>query len=274
MADGTAGTSSYGGALPGTYASQREVLAAAGMGGAAGFSTAPAEAYVYMGPEYERMDLVPSPVSKSPAAADYQARKSALTAYRPVSYAVASFDMLSPQQRRQWSDLVAKNIGYEGSIERQRAMWQSATLRAAQLGQITQQPVSAWQLMQQDAEYEAGRRAASGGRGGGAYTGPVTQVRLTDPDTAMALVDQSLQSALGRGASQKEKQRFMEALRKYEMANPTVTTGDQTGSVTTGGSNAQVFAQRFAQSQEGSAEFAAATTFLDAFLGALGNPVQ
>lgn len=272
MANGTAGTSGYGGALPGTFVNQREVLAAGGMGGAAGFSTAPAEAYVYMGPDYERMDLVAAPVSKSPAAADYQARRSALTAYRPVSVAVASFDMLTPQQRKQWADLSKSYIGYDASIERQRSLWESTTLRAAQLGQITQQPISAWQLLQQDAEYEAGRRTAKGG--GGAYTGPVTQVRLTDPDTAMALIDQSLQGALGRSASQKEKQRFMSALREYEMQNPTVTTGDQTGSVTTGGSNAQVFAQRFAESQEGSAEFSAATTFLDAFLGALGNPVK
>jgi hypothetical protein len=272
MANGTAGISSYGGALPGTFVNQREIQARGGLGGAAGFSTAPVEAYVYLGPDYERMDLVDAPVSKSPAAGDYQARQSALTAYRPVSYAVAMFDMLTPQQRKQWSDLVAKNIGYEGSIERQRSLWESTTLRAAQLGQITQQPISAWQLMQQDAEYEAGRRAAKGS--GGAYTGPVTQVRLTDPDTAMALIDQSLQGALGRSASQKEKQRFMSALREYEMQNPTVTTGDKTGSVTTGGSNPQVFAQRFAQAQEGSAEFSTATTFLDAFLGALGNPVK
>lgn len=272
MANGTAGTSSYGGALPGTFVNQREIQAAAGMGGAAGFSTAPVEAYVYLGPEYERMDLVGAPVSKSPAAGDYQARQSALTAYRPVSYAVAMFDMLTPKQRGEWANLAKSYIGYDASIERQRSLWESTTLRAAQLGQITQQPISAWQLLQQDAEYESGRRASKGG--GGAYTGPVTQVRLTDPDTAMALIDQSLQGVLGRSASQKEKQRFMSALREYEMKNPTVTTGGQTGSVTTGGSNAQVFAQRFAQAQEGSAEFSAATTFLDAFLGALGNPVK
>jgi hypothetical protein len=272
LADGNAGVSQYSGAAPGTVVSSGELLARAGMGGAAGYATAPVNSYVYMGPEYERQDMVPPPVSRSPAAADYQSRRAALTGYRPIDVAVVSFDMFSPDQRRRWSKLAKDYVGYDVDTERERALWASFAERAGQVGQLTQQPVSPWALIEQSAAYESQRRGGSGG-GGGAYTGPVTQVRLTDPDTAMGLIDQSLQSALGRSASQKEKQNFMEALRKYEMANPTVTTGDQTGSVTTGGSNPQMFAQRFARAQEGSAEYEVATTYLDAFLGALGNPV-
>jgi hypothetical protein len=272
LSNGNAGVAQYSGAAPGTVLSRNELLARGGLGGAAGYAPPTVQDFVYLGPEYERMDLLPTPVSKSPAAADYQARQSALMGYRPINVAVAAFDMFTPEQRQRWAKLTEQYIGFSGSSERQQALWATFNARAAQVGQMTNQPVSAWQLIEQDAAYEKMRRAGRSGAGG-AYTGPVTQVRLTDPDTAMGLIDQSLQGALGRSASAQEKQRFLEALRKYEMANPTVTTGDQTGSVTTGGSNPQVFAQRFASAQEGAAEFKAATTFLDAFLGALGNPV-
>lgn len=110
--------------------------------------------------------------------------------------------------------------------------------------------------------------------GAGAYTGPVTQTRLTDPTTAESLLDTSLKNYLGRAATKKEKSEFVRALNKYEAENPTVTTPmGPGGSVTTGGAQPTVFAEQFAQAQEGAAEYGAATTYFDAFLGALGNPV-
>lgn len=113
-----------------------------------------------------------------------------------------------------------------------------------------------------------------GGGGGGGYAGPITQTRLTDPTTAEGLLDTSLKNYLGRAATKKEKSEFLRALNKYEAENPTVTTPmGPGGSVTTGGAQPTVFAEQFAQAQEGVAEYGAATTYFDAFLGALGNPV-
>lgn len=118
----------------------------------------------------------------------------------------------------------------------------------------------------------SGKKA--GGGGGGGYSGPVTQTRLTDPTTAESLLDTSLKNYLGRAATGKEKSEFLRALNRYEAENPTVTTPmGKGGSVTTGGAQPTVFAEKFAQAQEGAAEYGAATTYFDAFLGALGNPV-
>jgi len=114
----------------------------------------------------------------------------------------------------------------------------------------------------------------SGRGGGGGYSGPVTQTRLTDPTTAESLLNTSLKNYLGRAATGREKSEFLKALNRYEAQNPTVTTPmGPGGSVTTGGAQPTVFAEQFAQSQEGAAEYQAATTYLDAFLGSLGNPV-
>lgn len=118
------------------------------------------------------------------------------------------------------------------------------------------------------------KKKAGGGGGGGGYAGPVTQTRLTDPTTAESLLDTSLKNYLGRAATGKEKSEFLRALNRYEAENPTVTTPmGPGGSITTGGAQPTVFAEKFAQSQEGAAEYQAATTYLDSFLGALGNPV-
>lgn len=115
-------------------------------------------------------------------------------------------------------------------------------------------------------------RARQGGGGGG---GPsmTTQVRLSDPQTARGLLDQALAQALGRDASPVEQRRFLRALNRAEAQAPTVTRSMRTGAgasvVTTGGFNPSTFAQEYAEGMQGSAEFQAATTFLDAFMNAL-----
>lgn len=116
-------------------------------------------------------------------------------------------------------------------------------------------------------------RAASAGGGGGGGTSRSTQIRLTDPQGARALIDQALTQYLGRTATAKEQKAFLKALNVQEARNPTVTTvsrgGGGTTAVTTGGFNPSTFAQEYAQGMEGSAEFQAATTYLDAFIQAL-----
>jgi len=111
------------------------------------------------------------------------------------------------------------------------------------------------------------QQAAAGGGGGGPST--FRQVRLTDPQGARTLIDSALEQYLGRKATAKEQREFLKALNVQEARNPTVTTSGAGSSVTTGGFNPATFAEEYAQGMEGSAEFQAATTFLDSFINAL-----
>ena len=79
-----------------------------------------------------------------------------------------------------------------------------------------------------------------------------------------------------------EQAKFLKALNIEEKANPTITNqsgftsgGNTSQNVnTSGGSSSQDFADRFAKSQEGYAEYQTATTYLDAFIKALENPAR
>lgn len=112
-----------------------------------------------------------------------------------------------------------------------------------------------------------------GGKGGG---GPkVTKaIKLTDPQTAETLVDQALQQYLGRKASNQEVNAFRKALGAAERGAPTEVDVMGDTQVTSGGFNPAVFAQQYAEGMEGAAEYQAATTFLDAFIGAIGPRVE
>ena len=110
-----------------------------------------------------------------------------------------------------------------------------------------------------------------------------TQVNLTNPSQARGLVNNALSQYLGRTATDKEQQAFLAALQQQEKANPNVTTGSRsynsrgastgTSATQSGGIDPAQFAQEWAQSQEGSAEHMAATTYMDAFVNALGAGV-
>jgi len=115
---------------------------------------------------------------------------------------------------------------------------------------------------------EAGRQQAASATGVG---GPSRsqQVRLTDPQGARALINNALSQYLGREATAKEQQEFLSALNRQEARNPTVSVSSGGSTVTTGGFNPSTFAQEYAQGMGGSAEFQAATTYLDAFINAL-----
>lgn len=115
------------------------------------------------------------------------------------------------------------------------------------------------------------QRAAAGGGGGG--TSVTRQIRLSDPQTATALLDSALEKALGQTATRQQRQQFLEALNKQEAKNATITRTSRsaggTNVVTTGGFNPSTFAEDYAKGMQGSAEFQAATTYLDAFMSAL-----
>lgn len=128
----------------------------------------------------------------------------------------------------------------------------------------------------------------SGGGGGGGGGGPFRQVSrtvsLTDRGTANQIINQALTNYLGRQATDVEQKAFMKMLNVNEKANPqvAVTEGNvsadgsnRTSSTKqTGGFNRDDFAQKFAKSQEGYAEYQAATTYLDAFIDGLENDTR
>jgi hypothetical protein len=119
--------------------------------------------------------------------------------------------------------------------------------------------------------------AAAGVDLGGGGKGPdiTKSISLTDPQTAETLIDQALQQYLGRKASVAEVEDFRKSLTRAEKRAPVevdVVGGDT--SVRSGGFNPAVFAQQYAEGMEGAAEYQAATTFLDAFIGAIGPRVE
>jgi hypothetical protein len=117
--------------------------------------------------------------------------------------------------------------------------------------------------------------SATGGSsgGGGGPAAPTKRVNLTDPDTANGLVDNALEQYLGRRANNKEQTAFRQALRKAEMKNPVSAEIVGDTAVTKGGVAPSVRAEEFAMAQEGSAEYQAGTTYYDAFIKAIKNPV-
>lgn len=134
-------------------------------------------------------------------------------------------------------------------------------------------PLNAFdQLVSQSAEMGI-NPDGNGGGGGGGSSAPKATVNLTDPDTAKVVVDQALQTYLGRAANERELATFTAALTRQEMKNPNRVDMQGGTAVTSGGVNPQAYAQEFAQAQEGAAEYGAATTFLDAFIESLDNPI-
>lgn len=126
-----------------------------------------------------------------------------------------------------------------------------------------------------------GKLAKGAGGAGGISTSFQKSIRLTDPGSARKLVDTALGQYLGRAATSEEQQTFLKALNAQEKAAPmmtqstTSTSGrsSSTSSVTTGGFDPNVFAEEYAQGQEGTGEFQAATSLLDTFIKSIGAKV-
>ena len=116
-----------------------------------------------------------------------------------------------------------------------------------------------------------------GGSAGGPFSTTSRAVSLTNEGTSRQLLNNALTGYLGRQATVEENSMFLKALNVQEKANPTttVTKGNVSGrnttqtQNTTGGFDRNDFTERFAKSQEGYAEYQTATTYLDAFIGAL-----
>jgi len=103
-------------------------------------------------------------------------------------------------------------------------------------------------------------------------SGPTT-ITATDylsEDSANSLVNNALQSYLGRAATDEEKSNFYQALHTAQGNQPSVSTTDQSSRVSTTGLDVNAFAENYAKSQPDYAEYQGATKYLDLFLGALG----
>lgn len=127
--------------------------------------------------------------------------------------------------------------------------------------------------------------------GGGGYGGTSTStafdqdLTLTNPDNAKTLANAALSQYLGRDAKPAELKQFLAALNAHERANPrtqqsTVTqtvggsaqnssTTRSSSTVSAGGVNPQQFAEDWAREQEGTAEYTAATKYLNTFMSAI-----
>jgi hypothetical protein len=126
-----------------------------------------------------------------------------------------------------------------------------------------------------------GKLAKGVGGSGGVSVSFQKSVRLTDPGSARKLVDTALGQYLGRAATPEEQKTFLKALNVQEQEDPTMTKSvtnsagrtSSTSSTTTGGFDPAVFAEEYAQGQEGAGEFKAATSLLDTFIKSIGAKV-
>lgn len=215
-----------------------------------------------------------------------------LDRYIPVQDAYNMLSSLSPDAIKKFDSTMDKYYG-KGKWEPswRSGLWNKSVGAASYALTYNGQRLSPLDALDSVLASETGGSGAGvgggSGSGGGGYSGPVTSrqtstnINLTDPTTARGLVDKALSSYLGREANVKEQAAFRKALNIQEKMNPSVTqqtsvttpgvgTSDTVSqSQTQGGFNPSVFAEEYARGQEGSAEFQAATTMLDTFIGSL-----
>jgi hypothetical protein len=208
----------------------------------------------------------------------------------PVADARYMMYTLAPDAKKQLDQVTTAYFGHNRwDPSWQDNVWEQAIQVSANAKAYANQnvtPVDAFQMIVSDmAGASGGGRGKGGGGGGGGgpttTTTTSTSISLTDPGSARALVNKSLTDYLGREASESEQEKFMQALNAAERRNPTVTRqttrsvpGRGTSTVTQEaetrqGFNPSTFAQEYAQSQEGAAEYQAATNLLDVFIGSL-----
>jgi hypothetical protein len=231
---------------------------------------------VFMG--YREQEAVPKFLAKPGAS-----RVQRVPQYVPLDFAKTQANMLSAQESEKLMQVATEMYGYTPSyIVGYKPTWENLVDLSYQIktqyGQNVA-PLAAWDWWK---ERTGQSPKMFGSKTGGGTTRARTRAReetvsLTDPGTARTLVDQALESFLGRSATDQEFKNFSRALQGVEEANPVITEqetrrADGTTRTTTtreGGMNAQSFAQAWARGQEGSAEYTAATSLMDAFTEAI-----
>jgi hypothetical protein len=199
----------------------------------------------------------------------------------------AAFTMLPSDQQAAFNG-VAKALG---NGRTGRGLYQDYVQQSAAYGE-SGTAATPYVLLHQ----EYGDLISAGGldASAGAYAGPTTasrtdtSMKLSDPMTAKGLLSDSLTKYLGKEPSPEDLSQFVSALNDYERGNATVTKSTATttpdkaahstdtvqSTATVGGTDPAQFAEDWARSQEGSAEYQAATEYMDAFLTAIKNPLD
>lgn len=275
----------------GGLASANEFYQAGGMAGQFG-PVAGQQGFVYMGPNFR-----PAPSKAEQAAARSRARSSMrraaaeqatgargiggmptqVTSYIPNNEETRSYApidaigsdaywlTLKPEDKERFRNAYR---GATGSNIRSEATfmsnWRNSVIGAANFTAQTGRPITPWEYM----ELLAG--GMSGARGGGGGGGGVSRVvDLTNPSDAQVLVDNALNSYLGRRATEEELGTFLQTLNKAERANPVVTTP----SGRTGGVNRELVAREFAESRDEAAEFMVESQYMNWFEQLLNRDV-
>lgn len=230
---------------------------------------------VFLG--YEEISLPPSLTRPGVSG------KQRIPKYVPIDFAKTQARLLGQEGTQklfqiigqQYGDYATKTDAYMNSV------WEGLVDLSSQIktqyGQNVA-PLDAYDWWLENTGRKPGGTAATGGGTTRARTRAREEtINFTDPGTARTIVDQTLQSYLGRTATDKEFRAFSQALRSVEENMPVVveqetmaagTKADRTQRTRTvreGGMNAQSFADAWARGQEGSAEYTAATRLMDAF---------
>ena len=174
---------------------------------------------------------------------------------------------------------LAKNQGYTGKSS--KSLWKDAVAAAAN---AEESALSPWDFLRNlENNLKSGRGfgsgSSSGGGGGGAGPRSTTSYsyQKTNADQGGRILDDVLSSYLGRTASDSEKAAFMKRVNGEEAKTPTsISHSTESGTTTKSNTGVDVAAraQDLAQSKSDYAEYQYATTYYDAFLQALGAPVQ
>lgn len=157
-----------------------------------------------------------------------------------------------------------------------RSRWAEAIDEAAGAYQLNGALISPLEVYEDLIAASAVADAASSASSGGGYYGSgggggTSSVRLTNYTSAKAILNAAMSAFLGRQASDAEISNFLKLLNEQEMANPVTQEFSGTIALQSGGFDPQQFAEDFAKSQDGAGEYQAVTTYLDAFLAALGG---
>lgn len=221
----------------------------------------------------------------SPTAADHgvKAVKAGQEITRKSSEAISQFYSWTDAQRKEWGQyLVAQGIiapSKAGDFDTLKDAWTQAVGDAASYYAVGKR-ISPKDTIK--------ARAAIATAQGGATTTTSTEkvVDLTDPTSAKALVNSVLSSQLGREATPEEISSFTKVLNSAESATPAtaVTTATDNGNGTTtasttksGGLSADGKTQLLVDQARKNPEYGAyqaASTYYNAFLGAIGAPVK
>lgn len=225
----------------------------------------------------EKDNSFPVRVGTDPNAGGYTA---GATAPAPVPYKTLLKDGFLGVSDQGVIDRV--RLASNGDVKLFDKVYMAAVDRAALL-QKTGKDVTVYDVLDQWRKGGLPSSIDSGnGGGGGPYSSTNRVVSLSDEGTARRLLNGALTSYLGRTATADENAMFLKALNVQERQNATVTktVGNTSGRNTTqsqtvtGGMDKNDFAERFAKSQEGYAEYQAATTYLDAFIGSLEDDAR